>query len=128
MGDYHLQVLLSNGALSFRQDSENPWNGHRPSVDALFSSASRLPKITILAILLSGMGKDGALGMAKLKEGGHSMNVVQNEKTSVVFGMPREAVRLNAHHVVAGTQEIRELLFRCIEHNHPARKSTDKVS
>ncbi|MDI1479448.1 chemotaxis-specific protein-glutamate methyltransferase CheB [Polyangium sp. y55x31] len=67
----------------------------RPSVDVLFESVAEEVGRTAIGCLLTGMGKDGALGLLAMKRAG-STTLVQDESTSVVFGMPREAIRLGA--------------------------------
>ncbi|MDI1442954.1 chemotaxis-specific protein-glutamate methyltransferase CheB [Polyangium sp. 6x1] len=67
----------------------------KPSVDVLFESVAEEIGRTAIGCLLTGMGKDGALGLLAMKRAG-SMTLVQDESTSVVFGMPREAIRLGA--------------------------------
>jgi two-component system, chemotaxis family, protein-glutamate methylesterase/glutaminase len=70
-------------------------NRHLPSVDVLFSSCARSVGENALGVLLTGMGADGAMGMLEMKRAG-AFNIAQDESTSVVFGMPREALLLNA--------------------------------
>jgi two-component system chemotaxis response regulator CheB len=70
-------------------------NRHRPSVDVLFRSAARYAGKNALGILLTGMGNDGAKGLLELKESG-AHTIAQDEHTSVVFGMPKEAIKLDA--------------------------------
>lgn len=70
-------------------------NRHRPSVDVLFRSAARYAGKNAVGILLTGMGNDGAKGLLELKEAG-SHTIAQDEASSVVFGMPKEAIKLNA--------------------------------
>ena len=67
----------------------------RPSVDVLFASVAEAAKAQAVAVLLTGMGSDGARGMLQLKQAG-AHTIAQDEATSVVFGMPREAIRLGA--------------------------------
>jgi two-component system chemotaxis response regulator CheB len=68
-----------------------PVNLHRPSVDVLFRSAAQAAGPNAVAVLLTGMGDDGARGMAELKQAG-ARTIAQDEATSVVFGMPKEAI------------------------------------
>jgi len=70
-------------------------NRHLPSVDVLFSSCARSMGKNAIGVLLTGMGADGAKGMLEMKQAG-AFNIAQDESTSVVFGMPREAILLNA--------------------------------
>lgn len=80
-------------------------NRHRPSVDVLFRSAINLPGKNVTAVLLTGMGADGAQGLLELREK-EATTIVQDEKSSTVFGMPREAIRLNAVQLVMNPDEI----------------------
>ncbi|MBI1920541.1 MAG: chemotaxis response regulator protein-glutamate methylesterase [Geobacter sp.] len=79
-------VALADGPLVCR---------HRPSVDVLFRSAARYAGKNSVGIIMTGMGDDGARGMLELKESG-AMTIAQDEATSVIFGMPQEAIRLGA--------------------------------
>ena len=70
-------------------------NRHRPSVDVLFRSAARYAGKNAVAILMTGMGNDGAKGLLELKESG-AHTIAQDEQSCVVFGMPKEAIKLDA--------------------------------
>jgi two-component system chemotaxis response regulator CheB len=70
-------------------------NRHLPSVDVLFNSCAQQLGKNALGVLLTGMGADGAQGMLRMKEA-ESYNIAQDEASCVVFGMPREAIRLGA--------------------------------
>jgi two-component system chemotaxis response regulator CheB len=66
---------------------------HRPSVDVLFRSAARYAGANVVGVIMTGMGDDGAKGMLEMKEAG-AATIAQDEATSVVFGMPQEAIKL----------------------------------
>ena len=70
-------------------------NRHKPSVETLFLSAARVVGPNALAVMLTGMGGDGARAMKVMKDAG-SFNICQDEATCVVFGMPREAINAGA--------------------------------
>jgi two-component system chemotaxis response regulator CheB len=72
-----------------------PVNRHKPSVDVLFRSAADCAGKDLLALILTGMGDDGARGMKLLHDRG-ARTIAQNEETCVVFGMPKEAIKLGA--------------------------------
>lgn len=72
-----------------------PHNGHKPSIDALFSSAARHLGTRVVGVLLSGMGCDGALGLKEIHAAGGT-TIVQDQDTCAVYGMPRAANRLDA--------------------------------
>jgi two-component system chemotaxis response regulator CheB len=68
---------------------------HRPSVDVLFRSAARYAGQNAVGVILTGMGDDGANGMLEMKQAG-AATIAQDEATSVVFGMPNEAIKRGA--------------------------------
>jgi two-component system chemotaxis response regulator CheB len=86
-------------------------NRHLPSVDVLFSSCARSMGKNALGVLLTGMGADGARGMLEMKQAG-SFNIAQDESTCVVFGMPHEAILLNAVDRVLPLGHIPEALLQ----------------
>ncbi|HVT96674.1 MAG TPA: CheB methylesterase domain-containing protein, partial [Acidobacteriaceae bacterium] len=67
---------------------------HRPSVDVLFRSAARYAGPNAVGVILTGMGDDGARGMQEMHQAG-ATTIAQDEATCVVFGMPKEAIKLN---------------------------------
>jgi two-component system chemotaxis response regulator CheB len=67
-----------------------PVNGHRPSVDVLFDSIVKLAGAKAVGVILTGMGRDGAAGLLRMRQAG-AQTIGQNEKTCVVYGMPRVA-------------------------------------
>ena len=84
-------------------------NGHCPSVDVLFNSAAKIKNSNLLAILLTGMGSDGAEGLNSLKNSG-AFTVTQNEETSEVYGMPKAALEIGAAKCVLSLEQITEIL------------------
>ncbi len=80
-------------------------NRHKPSVEVLFKSAARVVGPNALGIMLTGMGADGALAMKEMRDAG-SYNLVQDEASCVVFGMPREAIASGAAHEVLPLAQI----------------------
>jgi len=83
---------------------------HRPSVDVLFRSAARSAGSNAIGVIMTGMGDDGARGMREMKEAG-ARTIAQDEATSVVFGMPKEAIALGCvDRVVALSQIAPEML------------------
>lgn len=90
-------------------------NRHRPSVDVLFRSTAQYAGANAYGVIMTGMGGDGARGMLEMKEAG-AFNIAQDEKTCVVFGMPREAIKLDAAHKVLPLNEIAPFLINKIKH------------
>ncbi|MFS2152114.1 protein-glutamate O-methylesterase CheB [Rhizobium sp.] len=93
-GERHLQVV-NPSAPCCRLVEREPVNGHRPSVDVLFDSVAELAGRNAVGVILTGMGRDGAAGLLKMRHAG-ARTLGQNEKTSVVYGMPRVAFELGA--------------------------------
>ena len=94
-GGRHMQMRKAAGQYYMNVVDGPPVNRHKPSVDVLFRSASECAGRDILGIILTGMGDDGARGMKVLHDGG-ARTIAQNEETCVVFGMPKEAIKLQA--------------------------------
>lgn len=92
-GGKHLQLRRAGGQYFAVVSDGLPVNRHKPSVDVLFQSVAQCAGKDVLAIILTGMGNDGAHGMKLLHDGG-AHTVAQNEESCVVFGMPMEAIRL----------------------------------
>ena len=80
-------------------------NRHRPSVDVLFRSAARYVGANAIGVIMTGMGDDGAKGLLEMKEAG-ARTVAQDEKSCVVFGMPKEAIKLGAADRVVPLEQI----------------------
>ncbi len=94
-GDKHLK-LSKRGNQYFTQVTHDVLvNHHRPSVDVLFNSVAKNAGAKSLAIILSGMGRDGAQGMLEIRQSG-GITLAQNKESSLVFGMPGEALRIDA--------------------------------
>ncbi len=94
-GDRHLAIVRSGARWVCRLDDGAPVNRHKPSVDVLFRSVSRQAGHNAIGVLLTGMGKDGAQGLREMREAG-SPTIVQDEATSVVWGMPGAACEIGA--------------------------------
>ncbi len=90
-GGLHLSVGRSGASYVARVDAGEPVNRHRPSVEVLFRSAARLVGANAIGVMLTGMGADGARAMREMRDAG-SWNLVQDEASCVIFGMPREAI------------------------------------
>ncbi|HEQ72029.1 MAG TPA: chemotaxis response regulator protein-glutamate methylesterase [Spirochaetia bacterium] len=94
-GNHHL-LLKRSGARYYVEVRDGPLvSRHRPSVDVLFRSAARYAAGNAIGVILTGMGDDGARGMEELKQAG-AATVAQDEASSVVFGMPAEAIKRGA--------------------------------
>ena len=94
-GGYHLVLERHPGGYRVHLHVGEQVHHQRPSVDELFFSAVKTAGSHALAVVLTGMGRDGALGLKQLREAG-ARTLAQDEATSVVYGMPKEAARLDA--------------------------------
>jgi chemotaxis methyl-accepting protein methylase len=108
-GDYHLSVVEEKGLYYVAPNNEPLRNGHRASVDVLFESVAR-SRARSIGVLLTGMGKDGAEGLLKMKHTKKCLTMAQNKESSVVYGMPREAVDLGAVHIVGSDRYLSQLV------------------
>jgi two-component system, chemotaxis family, protein-glutamate methylesterase/glutaminase len=104
-GGMHLSVERSGANYIARVQDGDPVNRHKPSVEVLFQSAARVVGPNALGIMLTGMGADGARAMREMRDAG-SYNLVQDEASCVVFGMPREAIAHGAANEVLPLTQI----------------------
>ena len=103
-------LLKRSGARYYVEVKDGPLvSRHRPSADVLFRSAARYAGRNAVGVIMTGMGDDGAKGMLEMKEQG-AYTIAQDEATCVVFGMPKEAIKLGGVDKVAPLQEIAGLL------------------
>ena len=92
-GDYHIVVEKSTLCNVIRLSKEDPRNGHRPSADVLFESVAKVYQNHALGVIMTGMGRDGAAQLAEMRKQG-AWTLGQDEKSSIVYGMPRVAYEL----------------------------------
>lgn len=93
-GGYQMKLVqLRNGDFKVQVDKSPPVNRHQPSVDVLFDSVAKTVGRDAVGVIMTGMGSDGAKGLKAMRDAG-ARTVAQNEETCVVFGMPKEAIRL----------------------------------
>ena len=94
-GDSHLNIKKEKDFYTAYYTNEGPVNRHKPSIDVLFESASIVAKNHAVGVLLTGMGKDGAVSLKKMRDSG-SYTIVQDEYTSIIYGMPKAALDIDA--------------------------------
>lgn len=104
-GHSHLTVKKSGAGWVTELARSDPVNRHRPAVDVLFNSVATEAGKRAIGVILTGMGRDGAEGMLAMHHAG-AWNIAQDQDSCVVYGMPREAVLLNAVDEVAGIDNI----------------------
>lgn len=103
----HSHLLLKRSGANYMTELSQaaPVNHHRPSVEVLFRSAAQSAGKNAIGVMLTGMGKDGAIGMLEMRQAG-AYNLAQDEASCVVFGMPREAIAVGAVDEVVPIQEM----------------------
>ena len=109
-------VLSNDGRLTYSDDPADL--SYRPSVDVFFRSVARNWKQSVTAIILTGMGKDGAQGMLELQRKG-AYTIAQDKHTSAVFGMPKAAIELGAAADVLPISRIAEVLIKMSQSRQP---------
>lgn len=110
-GNKHV-LLKRAGARYFVEVKTGPLvSRHRPSVDVLFRSTARYAGKNAIGVIMTGMGDDGAHGMLEMKNAG-SFNIAQNEESCVVFGMPKEAIKIGAVDKILPLEEIADYVIK----------------
>ena len=110
-GNFHT-MLERSGARYYVSVRQGPLvSRHRPSVDVLFRSAARVAGSNAIGVIMTGMGDDGARGLSEMKESG-ATTIAQDEATSIVFGMPKEAIVLGCVDRIVPLQNIAQEMLR----------------
>jgi len=112
-GDKHLMIKRNGARYICELNDGPPVNRHKPSVDVLFRSVAQCAGKNAIAVILTGMGDDGAKGMDEMHDTG-SPTIAQDEKSSVVWGMPGEAVKLGCVDYVAPLASVAQMILRHI--------------
>ncbi len=112
-GDYHLALVRHAGGYRARLTQSPPVHHCRPAVDVLFRSAAEHAGAHAVAVLLTGMGSDGARGMQSLRTAG-ARTFAESEESCVVYGMPQAAVKLGVVDQVAPLEEMPQLILQAL--------------
>ena len=120
-GHSHLMVDRDGARYVCRLSDGSPVNRHRPSVDVLFRSVAQQVGANAVGVILTGMGADGAQGLLEMRNAG-AATVAQDEATSVVWGMPGEAVKLDATDAVLPLHRIAAKLLEMVQGKSPLKK------
>jgi two-component system chemotaxis response regulator CheB len=113
-GDKHLRITKDLGQLKIALGSDATVSGHRPSCDAMFDSIAQLGISNVIAVIMTGMGADGAKGLLNIKQNKNFV-IAQDEESCVVFGMPKSAIKLNAVDKVVSLDAITDEILRAME-------------
>jgi len=109
-GDYHMSIVRSGTYYTVKCRQTEKVNGHRPSVDVLFNSVAEQCKAAAVGVILTGMGYDGAKGLLAMRRNG-ARTIGQDERTSVVYGMPKVAANIGAVERQVSLDKIPSLLY-----------------
>lgn len=113
-GGYQMKVVeASGGQFKVKVDKSPPVNRHQPSVDVLFDSVAKTLGRGAMGVIMTGMGADGAKGLKAMRDAG-ARTIAQNEDSCVVFGMPKEAIRLGAAEFVEHLNSIPKKVFELL--------------
>ncbi len=114
-GDYHLTinstVIKHKKVYTVGLNKEEPRGRHRPSVDVLFESAANNYAHKTIGVLMTGMGSDGAQGLAKIKDSG-GITIAEHQSTCVVYGMPKVAIESGKVDIIAPLPEIADEIIK----------------
>lgn len=112
-GGSHLKLEKRGTAFEVVLDQqEPPRSGHRPSVDVMFESVSKVSDFDKVAVIMTGMGSDGTKGLIELKKNGNVMAIAESEKTCIVYGMPKAAVETQLVNEVVDVDNIAEAIMK----------------
>ena len=112
-GNYHM-ILRRSGARYYVEVKTGPMVHHqRPAVDVLFKSTAKYAGANAIGVILTGMGADGAEGLLEMKKAGAS-TIAQDERSCVVFGMPKEAIKLGAADKIVSIEQIASEIIRMV--------------
>jgi two-component system chemotaxis response regulator CheB len=107
-------ILRRSGARYYVEVKDGPMVHHqRPAVDVLFKSTARSAGSNSIGVILTGMGSDGAQGLLEMKQAG-AKTIVQDERSCIVFGMPKEAIKLGAADKVAPLDQVAREIVRIL--------------
>jgi two-component system chemotaxis response regulator CheB len=115
-GNYHMRLAREGSVHTIRLGSDPPVRRHRPSVDVLFGSCAQVAGARAIGIIMTGMGDDGAEGLLAMRRMG-ARTLAQDEATSVVFGMARAAISLDAAEMVLPLGRLAEMAVRLARRN-----------
>jgi two-component system chemotaxis response regulator CheB len=110
-GDQHLMVMRDGARYRCHLSDDDPVNHHRPSVDVMFHSIAENVGRNAIGVILTGMGADGSKGLRQMRERG-AHTIAQDEKSSVVWGMPGASIAIDAVEVILPIDQIAGALLR----------------
>lgn len=112
-GNHHMVVRENNGKVIINLNKNQPVSGHRPSVDVMMESVANIKAMKKIAVIMTGMGSDGASGIKKILDSG-GYTIAQDEESCVVYGMPKAAVNSEAINKILPLNEISNELINVL--------------
>ncbi len=116
-GDKHLVIVRKGKHLYCQIDDRPPVNRHKPSVDVMFDAVAEVVGAKAVGVLLTGMGQDGAKGLLNMKNQG-AETIAQDQKSSVVWGMPKAAIDIGGATHVASLSHVPQALCDLTKSGH----------
>lgn len=114
-GNSHIKVRRMGTYFAIELSQEPERNGHRPSVDVLFESLAETTNVNKIAVILTGMGSDGSKGLTYLKEKDpNTIVIAEKEESSIVYGMPKAAVKTNTVNHIVHLHQIGETITHLV--------------
>lgn len=113
-GSQHMEVIKEGDKFMIELNQNPPVSGHRPSVDVLMDSLSKLGFADTIGVILTGMGSDGANGLKNLKNN-KAYIIAQDEESCVVFGMPKSTIKLGVVDKVLPIDDISDEIIKAVE-------------
>lgn len=112
-GDFHMEVRkTSNDILKIKLLQTEPVAGHRPSIDVMLNSIAATKFPSVIGVIMTGMGADGSEGIINIKNANNGIIIAQDEKSCVVYGMPKSAVKTGVVDIVVPLKEIAEVIVK----------------
>lgn len=124
--EHHMTMKNTIEGYVVELNDNPPVNGHKPSIDVLFQSIAVVVGYNSVGVLLTGMGKDGAEGLKAIKYSGGA-TIAQDEESSVVWGMPGAAVKLDAVDYVMSLSEIPQKILNCLDSKFQSKKANKDI-
>ncbi|MBU8877851.1 chemotaxis response regulator protein-glutamate methylesterase [Bacillus sp. FJAT-29790] len=113
-GGFHMKIKQAGTNLLIHLDQTEARNGHRPAVDVLFESVSEIKDSLKVAVIMTGMGSDGAKGLIALKNSGIVIAIAESHETSIVYGMPKAAIATKLIDEVQDVENIAETILKYV--------------
>jgi len=111
-GDFHLHVKQLGANIVISLNQAPPLNGHRPSVDTMFHSISKLSNYDKIAVIMTGMGSDGSQGLIELKNNGNVKAIAESKNSCIVFGMPKAAIATNLVDEIEDLEKLSQTIMK----------------